>query len=149
MVYVDRPVFYFGDPEFGFVPPPPPPVYFLGPPPDDFVVLAPPILAIGAVGLFLLPRPAFVPFPAFVRPPAYVRAPPGNIIFNNIHNTTVIKTVINNPRAIARRHRGGRWTRRHARAGSAELDRAARLADPAGQAAGAAERRDQSARRPV
>ena len=97
MVYVDRPVFYFGDPEFGFVPPPPPPVYFLGPPPDDFVVLAPPILAIGAVGLFLLPRPAFVPFPAFVRPPAYVRAPPGNIIFNNIHNTTVIKTVINNP----------------------------------------------------
>ena len=97
MVYVDRPVFYFGDPEFDFVPPPPPPVYFLGPPPDDFVVLAPPILAIGAVGLFLLPRPAFVPFPAFVRPPAYVRAPPGNIIFNNIHNTTVIKTVINNP----------------------------------------------------
>jgi uncharacterized caspase-like protein len=95
--YVDRPVFYFGDPDFGFAPPPPPPVYFLGPPPDDFVVLAPPIVVVGAVGLFLLPRPAFVPMPGFVRPPAYVRAPPGNIIFNNIHNTTVINTVINNP----------------------------------------------------
>jgi hypothetical protein len=100
--YVDRPVFYFGDPEFAFAPPPPPPVYFLGPPPDDFVVLPPPIVAIGigvgvGIGLFVLPRPAFVPFPAYVRPPVYVRSPPGNIIFNNIHNTTVINTVINNP----------------------------------------------------
>ena len=93
-VYVDRPVFYFGDPEFGFAPPPPPPLFFLGPPPPDFVVLAPPILV---AGLFILPRPIFVPMPGFVRPPAYVRAPPGNIIFNNIHNTTVINTVINNP----------------------------------------------------
>jgi uncharacterized caspase-like protein len=92
-VYVDRPAFYFGDPEFGFAPPPPPPLFFLGPPPDDFVVLAPPILV---VGLFILPRPYFVPMPAFVRAPGYVRAPPGNIIFNNIHNTTVINTVINN-----------------------------------------------------
>src|ERR1700761_1959414 len=97
IVYVDRPVFYFGDPDFGFVPPPPPPVYFLPPPPPDFVVLAPPILAVGAVGLFLLPRPAFVPMPGFVRPPAYVVAPPNNIVFNNIHNTTVINNVINNP----------------------------------------------------
>jgi uncharacterized caspase-like protein len=100
LVYVDRPVLYFDDPDFGFAPPPPPPVYFLGPPPDDFVVLAPPIVAIGVgvgVGLFLLPRPAFVPMPGFVRSPAYVRAPPGNVIFNNIHNTTVINTVINNP----------------------------------------------------
>jgi uncharacterized caspase-like protein len=97
-VYVDRPVFYFGDPEFAFAPPPPPPVFFLGPPPDDFVVLAPPIVAVGVgVGLFLLPRPAFVPMPGYVRPPVYVRAPPNNIIFNNIHNTTVINTVINNP----------------------------------------------------
>ena len=94
IVYVDRPVFYFGDPEFGFVPPPPPPVYFLPPPPPDFVVLAPPIVA---VGLFLLPRPMFVPMPAYVRPPVYVRPPPNNVIFNNIHNTTVINTVINNP----------------------------------------------------
>jgi len=95
-VYVDRPVFYFGDPDFGFAPPPPPPVYFLGPPPDDFVVLAPPLVVVG-VGLFLLPRPPFVAMPGFVRPPAYVRAPPGNVIFNNIHNRTVINTVINNP----------------------------------------------------
>ena len=97
LIYVDRPVLYFDDPQFGFAPPYPPPAYFLGPPPDDFIVLAPPILAVGAVGLFLLPRPAFVPMPAFVRPPVYVRAPAGNIIFHNIHNTTVINTVINNP----------------------------------------------------
>ena len=93
-VYVDRPALYFGDPEFDFAPPPPPPLFFLGPPPPDFVVLAPPILV---AGLFILPRPIFVPIPGFVRPPAYVRAPPGNIIFNNIHNTNVINTVINNP----------------------------------------------------
>ena len=97
-VYVDRPVFYFGDPEFAFEPPPPPPVYFLGPPPDDFVVLAPPIVVGIGVGLFVLPRPAFVPMPVFVRPPLYVRPPPNNIIYHNIHNTTVINTVINNPR---------------------------------------------------
>ena len=93
-VYVDRPVFYFGDPEFGFVPPPPLPVFFLPPPPPDFVILAPPI---AVVGLFLLPRPQFVPMPVFVRPPVYVVAPPNNIVFNNIHNTTIINTVINNP----------------------------------------------------
>ena len=93
-VYVDRPVFYFGDPEFGFAPPPPPPVYFLPPPPPDFVVLAPPLLV---AGLFILPRPMFVPMPLYVRPPVYVAAPPNNIVFNNIHNTTVINTVINNP----------------------------------------------------
>src|SRR6202051_4717048 len=29
IVYVDRPVFYFSDPEFGFEPPPPPPLFFL------------------------------------------------------------------------------------------------------------------------
>ena len=100
MVFVDRPVFYFDDPVFAFAPPPPPPVFFLPPPPPDFVVLAPPIVAVGVgigVGLFVLPRPAFVPMPAFVRPPVYVAAPPNNIIFNNIHNTTVINTVINNP----------------------------------------------------
>ena len=99
-VYVDRPVFYFGDPEFAFEPPPPPPVFFLGPPPDDFVVLAPPIVAVGigvGVGLFILPRPAFVPLPVYCAPPVYVAPPANNIIFNNIHNTTVINTVINNP----------------------------------------------------
>ncbi len=97
IIYVDRPVFYFGDPEFGFVPPPPPPVYFLPPPPPDFVILAPPIVAVGAVGLFLLPRPMFVPIPGYVRPPVYVQPPANNVVFNNIHNTTVINNVINNP----------------------------------------------------
>ncbi|HZR77269.1 caspase domain-containing protein [Bradyrhizobium sp.] len=99
-VYVDRPVLYFDDPQFGFAPPPPPPVFFLPPPPPDFVVLAPPIVAVGigvGVGLFVLPRPAFVPMPVYCAPPAYVRPPPNNIIYNNIHNTTVINTVINNP----------------------------------------------------
>jgi uncharacterized caspase-like protein len=94
MVYVDRPVLYFGDPDFGFVPPPPPPLFFLPPPPLDFVVLTPPIVPIG---LFILPQPLFVPIPVYVRPPIYVVAPPNNIIFNNIHNTTVINNVINRP----------------------------------------------------
>jgi len=93
-VYVDRPVFYFGDPGFGFVPPPPPPIYYLPPPPPDFVVLAPPF---AAVGLFILPQPLFVPIPVYCRPPVYVASPPNNIIFNNIHNTTVINNVINVP----------------------------------------------------
>jgi uncharacterized caspase-like protein len=97
VVFVDRPVFYFGDPDFDFAPPPPAPVYFLPPPPPDFVVLAPPIVAVGVVGVFLLPRPMFVPMPAYVRAPAYVAPPPNNVIYNNIHNTTVINTVINNP----------------------------------------------------
>jgi uncharacterized caspase-like protein len=94
IVYVDRPVFYFGDPVFGFAPPPPPPIYYLPPPPPDFVVLAPPF---AAVGLFILPQPLFVPIPAYCRPPVYVAPPPNNIIFNNIHNTTVINNVINVP----------------------------------------------------
>jgi uncharacterized caspase-like protein len=93
-VYVDRPVLAFSDPDFDFVPPPPPPVYFLPPPPPDFVELSPPIVT---VGLFVLPRPVFVPIPAFVRPPVYVAPPPNNIVFNNIHNTTVINNVINQP----------------------------------------------------
>jgi len=94
--YVDRPVLAFGDPDFGFVPPPPPPVYYLPPPPPDFIDLAPPI---ATVGLFILPRPVFVPIPVFVRPPAHIAPPPNNVVFNNIHNTTVINTVINQPAA--------------------------------------------------
>lgn len=94
VVYVDRPVLYFSDPDFGFAPPPPPPVYFCPPPPPDFVVLPPPL---PVVGLFVLPQPVFVPIPAFYSPPVYVAPPPNNIIFNNIHNTTVINTVINQP----------------------------------------------------
>jgi uncharacterized caspase-like protein len=96
IVYVDRPVLLFGDPVFGFAPPPPPPVYYLPPPPPDFVVLAPPL---AVVGLFVLPQPVFVPIPVFVRPPVYVAPPPNNIIYQNIHNTTVINTVINRPPA--------------------------------------------------
>ncbi len=92
IVYVDRPVVYFGDPDFDFAPPPPPPVYFLPPPPPDFVVLTPPF---APVGLFILPQPVFVPIPVFCRPPVYVAPPPNNIIFNNIHNTTVINNTIN------------------------------------------------------
>ncbi|MCG2628486.1 caspase domain-containing protein [Bradyrhizobium sp. WYCCWR 13023] len=96
VVYVDRPVLYFSDPVFDFVPPPPPPIYFCPPPPPDFVVLPPPL---PVVGLFVLPQPVFVPIPAFYSPPVYVTPPPNNIIFNNIHNTTVINTVINQPPA--------------------------------------------------
>jgi uncharacterized caspase-like protein len=94
IVYVDRPVLMFADPDFDFVPPPPPPLFFLPPPPPDFVELPPPFVA---VGLFVLPQPRFVPMPAFVRPPVYVAPPPNNIIYNNIHNTNVINTVINQP----------------------------------------------------
>jgi uncharacterized caspase-like protein len=94
VVYVDRPVLYFGDPDFGFLPPPPPPIYFCPPPPPDFVVLSPPFVA---VGLFVLPQPVFVPIPVFVRAPVYVAPPANNVIFANIHNTTVINNVINQP----------------------------------------------------
>lgn len=94
VVYVDRPVLLFSDPEFGFAPPPPPPVYILPPPPPEFVDLPPPY---APVGVFILPRPVFVPIPVYVRPPAIVAPPPNNIIYQNIHNTTVINTVINRP----------------------------------------------------
>ena len=57
-------------------------------------MLAPPI---APIGLFILPRPMFVPIPVFVRPPVYVAPPPNNIIYNNIHNTVIINTVINRP----------------------------------------------------
>ncbi len=92
MVFVDRPVFYFGDPDFDFAPPPPPPLFFLPPPPPDFVVLE---LPFASVGLFILPQPMFVPVPDYVAAPVYVTPPPNNIIFNNIHNTTVINNTIN------------------------------------------------------
>lgn len=94
IVYINRPVVVFSDPYYDFLPPPPPPVYFLPPPPADFVVLAPPP---PPIGLFILPQPLFVPIPVYVRPPVYVAPPPNNIIFANIHNTTVINNVINRP----------------------------------------------------
>ncbi|MFO1108598.1 MAG: caspase family protein [Bradyrhizobium sp.] len=96
IVYIGRPVLVFSDPYYGFVPPPPPPVYFLPPPPPDFVILAPPP---PPIGLFILPQPVFVAMPVYVRAPVYVAPPPNNIIFANIHNTTVINTVINRPPA--------------------------------------------------
>ena len=95
IVYIERPVIYFDDPVFAFAPPPPPPVFFLPPPPPEFVVLPPPP---PPVALFVLPTPVFVAMPVYVSPPAYVAPPPNNIVFANIHNTTVINNVINNPR---------------------------------------------------
>ena len=158
LIYVDRPVLAFGDPEFDFVPPPPPPVYYLPPPPDDFVVLEPPP---PPIGLFILPQPIFVPIPVYVRPPRYVAPPPNNIIFANIHNRAVINNVINRPprrpapvpagpgakacgRPGRRRVVAPGHGRRHADA--AACRRATGHADPAGQSAGAAERHDQSCR---
>jgi uncharacterized caspase-like protein len=98
VIYVDRPVLMFSDPDFDFAPPPPSPVFFLPPPPPDFVVLEPPP---PPIGLFILPQPFFVPIPVYVRAPVYVAPPPNNIIFANIHNTTVINTVINRPAQAA------------------------------------------------
>ncbi len=94
--YVDRPVLAFDDPDYGFAPPPPPPVYFLPPPEPEFVVLPPPP---PPIGVFVLPVPVFVAVPTYVVAPRYVAPPPNNIIFANIHNTTVINTVINRPAA--------------------------------------------------
>src|SRR6185295_2312937 len=94
LIYIDRPVLAFGDPEFDFVAPPPAPVYYLPPPPDDFVILEPPP---APIGLFILPQPIFVPIPIYVRAPRYVAPPPNNIIFANIHNRAVINNVINRP----------------------------------------------------
>src|SRR5216684_5234751 len=94
IVYVDRPVLMFSDLEFDFAPSPPPPLFFLPPPPPDFIVLEPPP---PPIGLFILPQPFFVPIPVYVQQPVYVVPPPNNIIFANIHNTTVINNVINRP----------------------------------------------------
>src|SRR5712664_2115748 len=94
IVYVDRPVLMFSDPEFGFAPPPPPPLFFLPAAPPDFIILEPPP---PPIGLFILPQPFFVPIPVYVRAPVYVVPPRNNIIFANIHNTTVINNVINRP----------------------------------------------------
>ncbi|TPK54865.1 peptidase C14 caspase catalytic subunit p20 [Mesorhizobium sp. B2-4-19] len=92
IVYVDRPVLYFDDPDFDFEPPPPVPVIFLPPPPPDFVELVPPP---PPVDVFVLPTPVFVPIPVFIDPPRDIVAPPNDIIFNNIHNTTVINNINN------------------------------------------------------
>src|SRR5258706_11521490 len=88
----------FRDQQFDFAPQPPRQLFFLPPPPPDFVVLEPPP---PPIGLFILPQPFFVPIPVYVRAPVYVAPPPNNIIFANIHNTTVINTVINRPAQAA------------------------------------------------
>ena len=94
IVYVERPVLVLSDPAFGFVLPPP--IVFLAPRPAYLVFPPPP----PPVALFVLPVPAFVPIPAFVNPPAYVAPPPANVVFNNIHNTTIINTTnVVNPAA--------------------------------------------------
>ncbi|MER9616712.1 caspase family protein [Mesorhizobium sp. M0207] len=94
IIYVDRPVLYFGDPDFHFEPPPPVAVIFLPPPPPDFIVLAPPR---PAVDIFVLPVPVFVPVPVWVNPPRNIVPPRDNIVFNNIPNTTIINNrTINN-----------------------------------------------------
>jgi uncharacterized caspase-like protein len=92
ILYVERPVLVFDDPAYAFAPPPPPPVFFLAPPEPDFIVLPPPP---PPAAVFILPVPMFVAMPSYVRAPAYVAPPPNNIIFANIHNTTVINNVIN------------------------------------------------------
>ncbi|TAV41631.1 peptidase C14 caspase catalytic subunit p20 (plasmid) [Rhizobium leguminosarum] len=94
IVYVDRPLLYFDDADFGYAPPPP--VVFLSPPPPDFVTLAPPR---PPVDLYVLPAPVFVPVPEWVEPPRNVAPPENNIIFNNIHNTVVNNTVVNETEA--------------------------------------------------
>ncbi len=72
IVFVSRPVIFFGDPVWGFAPPPPPPLFFLPPPPPDFIVLPPPVVVVGSA--FVLPVPPFVPVPVYVQPPAFRRA---------------------------------------------------------------------------
>ncbi len=95
IIYVDRPVLFLDDPAFGFAPPPP--IVFLAPPPTYLVYLPPP----PPVELFVLPVPVFVPVPVWINPPPYVAPPPDNVIFANIHNTTIINNNTNviNPAA--------------------------------------------------
>ncbi len=92
IVYVDRPVLIFDDPEFAFAPPPPPLVVFLPPPPPEFIVLPPPP---PPVAVFVLPIPVYMPVPVWTRPPAYVAPPPNNIIFANVHNKIEINNTTN------------------------------------------------------
>jgi uncharacterized caspase-like protein len=93
IIYVDRPVLYFDDPDFDFAPPPPPPVFFLPAQPIYIVELPPPPPPIVA---FVLPIPVYRPVPVWVRPPAHIAPPPpNNVIFNNIHNTVVINNTTN------------------------------------------------------
>ena len=71
MVYVDRPVLYFSDPDVRLRAATAAAGLFLPPPPPDFVVLAPPL---AVVGLFVLPQPVFVPIPVFCQAADLCRA---------------------------------------------------------------------------
>lgn len=90
IVYVDRPALDLDDPVYALAPPPPPPVIFLPPQPAYLVDLAPPP---PPVAVYALPTPAFVPIPVYVSAPAYVAPPPNNVIYQNIHNVTVINAI--------------------------------------------------------
>jgi uncharacterized caspase-like protein len=92
VIYVDRPVLIFDDPDFGFEPPPPPPIFFLPPRPVYFIDLAPPP---PPVYEYVLPVPVYVPVPVWCNPPQYIAPPPNNFIYNNIHNTVVINNTTN------------------------------------------------------
>jgi uncharacterized caspase-like protein len=90
IVFVERPVLYLADPLYALPPPPPPPVFFLPTPPAYLLSLAPPP---PAYGLYELPTPPFVAVPTYVSAPLYVAPPPNNVVFQNIHNTTVIEQI--------------------------------------------------------
>jgi uncharacterized caspase-like protein len=92
IVYVERPVLVFDDPDFAFAPPPPPPVIFLPTPPVYLIDLPPPPPPVVA---FILPIPEYRPVPVWVVRPARIAPPPTNIIYNNIHNTVVINNTTN------------------------------------------------------
>ena len=92
IVFEERRVIYFSDPYYDFAPPPPPPVYFVPPPPPDFVVLVGPAVVVDA---FVLPVPVFVPVARWIEPPRYVAPPLDNVVFNNIHNATIVNNVTN------------------------------------------------------
>lgn len=94
VVYVERPVIIFSDPDFDLPPPPPPPVIFLPLPPPEFVDLPPPPPPIDE---YVLPSPRYVAMPEWVQPPRYVEPPPQNFIFNNIHNATIINETLEAP----------------------------------------------------
>jgi len=92
IIYLERPVLAFNDPDFDFAPPPPPPPVFLPPPPVYFVDLPPPQPPLIA---FVLPVPEYLPVPDWVVPPPQIDPPPNNIIYNNIHNQVVINNTTN------------------------------------------------------
>ncbi len=94
IVYVDRPVLYFGDPDFGFVPPPPPPIYFCR---RRRRISSCCRRRSWQSGCSSCRSRCSCRFRSIVRAPVYVAPPPNNVIFANIHNTTVINNVINQP----------------------------------------------------